>query len=112
MLGWPVHDDAADWATVVSPQEVVYLGFQASAEYVAPTWPPTSGAQQQMLHLDFEVHDLDAAVAAAQQAGARLAESQPQTAVRVLLDPDGHPFCLYLDPDVRDGPTAPPPPAT
>ena len=30
--------------------------------------------------------------------GASLAPVQPQTDVRVLLDPAGHPFCLW-DPD-------------
>ncbi|WP_169501813.1 VOC family protein [Kribbella catacumbae] len=30
-------------------------------------------------------------------AGAELAAYQPQDNVRVMLDPDGHPFCLYLD---------------
>ena len=29
--------------------------------------------------------------------GATLAEFQPQDDVRVMLDPAGHPFCLYLD---------------
>ena len=28
-------------------------------------------------------------------AGATLAAHQPQKAVRVMLDPDGHPFCLF-----------------
>jgi hypothetical protein len=28
--------------------------------------------------------------------GATLAAHQPQEEVRVLLDPAGHPFCLYL----------------
>jgi hypothetical protein len=28
--------------------------------------------------------------------GATLAQVQPQDDVRVLLDPDGHPFCLFL----------------
>jgi hypothetical protein len=32
-------------------------------------------------------------------AGAELALSQPQDEVRVMLDPAGHPFCLYLDSD-------------
>ena len=29
--------------------------------------------------------------------GATVAEFQPQDNVRVLLDPAGHPFCLYVD---------------
>jgi hypothetical protein len=48
-----------------------------------------------MLHLDFEVTDLDEAVARALALGAELPEHQPQEDVRVLLDPAGHPFCLY-----------------
>ena len=48
------------------------------------------------LHLDIAVEDLAAAVAFAVAAGAVEAGSQPQDDVRVLLDPAGHPFCLYL----------------
>jgi hypothetical protein len=47
-----------------------------------------------MMHFDFQVADLDAAVEEAVGLGATLAESQPQVTVRVLLDPAGHPFCL------------------
>jgi hypothetical protein len=48
-----------------------------------------------MIHLDFEVTDLAEAVARALSLGAELPEHQPQDNVRVLLDPAGHPFCLY-----------------
>ena len=47
------------------------------------------------MHLDFEVSDLPAAVADAVELGAVEAEYQPQDDVRVMLDPAGHPFCLY-----------------
>jgi hypothetical protein len=49
-----------------------------------------------MIHLDFEVDDLDEAVAHALAVGARLASYQPQELVRVMLDPAGHPFCLWV----------------
>jgi hypothetical protein len=52
-----------------------------------------------MMHFDFQVGDLDSAVAEAVELGATLAMSQPQENVRVLLDPAGHPFCLVLDQD-------------
>jgi len=48
-----------------------------------------------MAHLDFEVTDLRAETARAVNLGATLAAHQPQENVRVLLDPAGHPFCLY-----------------
>lgn len=51
------------------------------------------------MHLDIEVDDLDRAVAHAVEAGAELAAHQPQETVRVMFDPAGHPFCLYLDED-------------
>lgn len=38
---------------------------------------------------------ISAAVAWAIQAGAVLAGYQPQEHVRVMLDPAGHPFCLF-----------------
>lgn len=56
------------------------------------------------MHLDLAVDDLGTAVAHARDAGAVLAEHQPQEDVRVMLDPAGHPFCLYLDVDGGDVP--------
>ena len=52
-----------------------------------------------MMHLDFQVGDLEAAVDDAVALGATLAAFQPQANVRVLLDPVGHPFCLCLEAD-------------
>ena len=96
LLGWEIGKDEPDWATVAPPDGVAYLGFQTSPEYVPPVWPPVEGRQQMMLHLDLEVSDLAAAVADAVEMGATLAAHQPQDDVRVLLDPVGHPFCLYV----------------
>ena len=48
-----------------------------------------------MMHLSFEVTDLDAAVADAIARGARRPDHQPLERTTTLLDPDGHPFCLY-----------------
>ena len=52
-----------------------------------------------MMHLDIQVDDLDEAVAFALEGGAELAAFQPQETVRVMLDPAGHPFCLYTTDD-------------
>lgn len=96
LLGWTVAKSEAGWATIAPPEGVAYLGFQTSSEYVAPVWPPVEDRQQMTAHLDFEVDDLGAAVDDAVAAGATVAEFQPQENVRVMLDPAGHPFCLYL----------------
>lgn len=71
--------------------------FQQANDYQAPVWPPLAGHQRPMLHLDFQVGDLDAAVAEALALGATEASHQPRDNVRVLFDPAGHPFCLCLD---------------
>jgi hypothetical protein len=60
-------------------------------------WPEQPGELTKMMHLDIQVDDLDAAVAHALAAGARLAAHQPRTDLRIMLDPAGHPFCLFVD---------------
>jgi len=76
------------------------LNIEYERHFTRPTWPSTADGQNATLHLDIAVDDLDAAVAWAVNAGAALAETQPQEAVRVLFDPDGHPFCLFEAPGV------------
>jgi hypothetical protein len=95
LLDWKVAKDEGDWATVGAPDGVAYLGFQTSEGYQTPVWPNAEAAQQMMMHLDFEVSDLETAVAHAIELGATQADFQPQDNVRVMLDPAGHPFCLY-----------------
>ena len=99
LLGWEVDSAEASFATAIPPDGVAYLGFQTSPEFVRPVWPPVEGEQQMMLHLDLEVEELDAAVEHAVELGAIQAEHQPQDTVRVMLDPVGHPFCLYVGGD-------------
>jgi catechol 2,3-dioxygenase-like lactoylglutathione lyase family enzyme len=96
LLGWEIAKEDPDGAAIAPPDGVAYLAFQTSPEYVPPVWPAADGAQQMMMHLDFEVEDLDAAIGHAIELGATQADFQPQDDVRVMLDPDGHPFCLYL----------------
>jgi catechol-2,3-dioxygenase len=61
--------------------------------YVAPSWPDRG--QQQQMHFDISVTDLDRAAARALSVGARPAEHQPAPDLwRVFLDPAGHLFCL------------------
>jgi hypothetical protein len=48
-----------------------------------------------MAHMEIGTDDVAAAVVHAIACGARLADVQPQDHVRVMLDPDGHPFCLF-----------------
>ena len=98
LLGWEItSSDGAGWLGMRDPAGGIGLLFQAEPGYRAPVWPERPGGQDKMLHFEIEVDDLDAAVAFAVAAGARVAEYQPQPQVRVMLDPAGHPFCLYSD---------------
>jgi len=104
MLGWtmvecegprPGYPPEDGWAKLRSPGGDFKIEFQWERHYTPPTWPPRPGEQQMMMHLDIEVDDLDAGVARALEAGATVAGHQPQDGVRVMLDPGGHPFCLF-----------------
>jgi hypothetical protein len=90
------HDET--FVTLRSIDGTAYLAFQLETDHVPPVWPtPGVGEQQMQLHLDIGVSSVAEAVGDAEALGARLADFQPQEDVRVMLDPAGHPFCLYLD---------------
>ena len=107
LLGWTVTEQYGPrpgfpsqdgWAMLRPPEGEAGLrglAIQWEPDYEPPAWPPVAGQQQMMLHLDIAAEDLDAVVAWAVQAGARLAGQQPRESVRVLLDPAGHPFCIF-----------------
>ena len=106
LLGWelarsegprPGNPPEDGWALVRSPDGASKLEFQWEPTHVRPTWPPKSGEQLMMMHLDVGVEDVEAGVAWAIECGAVLADHQPQPEVRVMLDPEGHPFCLFPD---------------
>jgi catechol 2,3-dioxygenase-like lactoylglutathione lyase family enzyme len=97
LLGWAVTESEATWAMMRPPAGGTGLSFQLEPHYVPPVWPAVPSEQLMMSHLDIAVDDLDAGVAWALKAGARLADHQPQEHVRVMLDPAGHPFCLFPD---------------
>ena len=75
--------------------ETMKIEFQYEQQLRAPDVAPADGRQQMMMHLDIAVDDLDDGVAWALELGATVAEHQPQAGVRVMLDPAGHPFCLF-----------------
>jgi catechol 2,3-dioxygenase-like lactoylglutathione lyase family enzyme len=97
LLGWEPTISEPNWVLMQDPAGGTGLSFQADARYREPAWPERDDAQDKMLHLDIKVDDLDAAVAHAVECGARVADVQSQARVRVMLDPAGHPFCLFLD---------------
>lgn len=74
----------------------VWIGAYRIEGYQPPQWP--DGAPPKQFHLDLTVDDLDAAETRALELGATKAAHQPEPdRWRVLLDPAGHPFCLYAN---------------
>lgn len=107
LLGWTITADdpalpgdppEASWAQLRPPagQAGPTLNFEYEAQFARPVWPARPGEPVATEHLDIAVTGLDDGVAWAQAAGATIAEFQPQEDVRVLFDPAGHPFCLYV----------------
>jgi hypothetical protein len=66
LLDWPIGADDREWATLRPGGPG--LSFQLEEDHVPPVWPAGPGDPRMQLHLD----------------------------VRVMLDPAGHPFCLYV----------------
>ena len=104
LLGWtitelegprPGYPQADGWARLRPPDGSTKIEIQWDEQYRRPVWPPVPGEQQMMIHLDIAVDDLEAGLQWALAAGATLAEHQPQPNLYVLLDPAGHPFCLF-----------------
>jgi catechol 2,3-dioxygenase-like lactoylglutathione lyase family enzyme len=113
VLGWEPTDVEPDWVLMRDPQDGTGLSFQQTEDYVRPTWPEEPGRQQKMIHLDLRVTPAGAdaegqyseqdgqaalaeAVKLALSVGGTLAEPQGREDLRVILDPAGHPLCLFL----------------
>lgn len=106
LLGWEPTYTEPDWVMMRNPDGGIGLSFQAEPSYRPPTWPEQGDLQQKMIHLDVMVtpspgqspeEALVAALDVAVAAGGRPADHQPRDDLRVVLDPAGHPLCLFLD---------------
>ena len=106
LLGWtvtdlygprPGHPPGDGWGKVRDAAGTTKIEVQFDEAYQRPVWPGTPGRPGMQMHLDIGVPDLEAGVAWAVECGATVADHQPQHDVRVMLDPAGHPFCLFPD---------------
>ncbi|MCW2759473.1 MAG: hypothetical protein JWO46_3219 [Nocardioidaceae bacterium] len=96
LLDWEVVEREPQWVYLRGPGSVA-ISFEQDVNYAPPVWPTEPGRPPMQLHLEVRVTDLEGALEHALGCGARLATTQPQDDVRVCLDPEGHPFCLWLD---------------
>jgi predicted enzyme related to lactoylglutathione lyase len=89
-------DAEDDWHMVLDRDGVPRIGVQLAPNHVPPEWP--DGEQQQQLHLDLWVTDLQAAHDEVVELGATLLKAAPDPdadeVFQVYADPAGHPFCL------------------
>jgi catechol 2,3-dioxygenase-like lactoylglutathione lyase family enzyme len=108
LLGWPVEEivgprpgypSGDGWSVLRPPDRSTKIEIQFEKHFIPPVWPGAPGEQGMQLHLDIWVDDLDAGIAWATECGATQAEHQPAgrdlSRLRVMLDPAGHPFCLW-----------------
>jgi hypothetical protein len=98
LLGGSVHPDD-DWHSIVVDGEWV-TGVQLAPNHVTPDWP--TGPQQQQVHLDLHVDDLEGAGQLAVELGGRQLQAARRPAdnpdgdemFAVYASPAGHPFCF------------------
>src|SRR3954454_14839326 len=108
LLGWEIeefegprigHPPGDGWARLRPGDGSTKIEIQFEANYDSPVWPQRRGDQGMQMHLDIWVENVATGVAWAIECGAVEAPSQPrgrgQARLRVMLDPAGHPFCLW-----------------
>lgn len=101
LCGWRVVDrDGQGWVQLRDPDSGFKLNVQSMVGYEPPIWPEEPGRQQKMLHFELEVDNLESTILLALELGAKEADHQPPdrdpSRIRVMLDPSGHPFCLFM----------------
>lgn len=107
-LGWEVEELAGPrpgfppgdgWSRLRPADGSTKIEIQGERHYARPVWPGAPGTQGMQMHLDIWVEDVAAGVEWAIACGATEAEHQPAdrdpSRLRVMLDPAGHPFCLW-----------------
>lgn len=91
VLGWDVTHSQDEYSMVSDGR--TSIGFGKVDDYTPPAWPDTSAGKR--FHLDLSVTDLAEAEKRCHELGASTPEFQPGgQSWRVLLDPEGQPFCL------------------
>jgi predicted enzyme related to lactoylglutathione lyase len=97
-LSWSVVFEDDDYTVIAAPgvEHGAYpaLTFQKNVDYTPPVWPEAPNAQQQMEHIDFAVNAPELAKTRAVSLGAKIADKQFSEEWTVMIDPEGHPFCL------------------
>lgn len=98
LLGLPVPsvEPEDDWVSI-GGGEGWSLAIQLEPNQERATWPAAAGEQHMQVHLEIRADDLLAAQEHALACAATLASVQPQDDVRVMFDPEGHPFCLWVE---------------
>ena len=100
LLGFEIRELGPRWAQLFDPNGDVHINIGSQPWYQPPTWPENQGEQTKMFHFEVQVENLEAAVARAIQLGGTEAPWQPpnrnRDRLRVMLDPAGHPLCLFL----------------
>lgn len=102
LLGWEITArDGAGWLQIRNPHGGISLNIQAEDAYEPPVWPEQPGRQAKMMHFEVLVDDLEAAARFVLATGGTETPHQPpdrdQNHIRVMADPAGHPFCLFVD---------------
>jgi catechol 2,3-dioxygenase-like lactoylglutathione lyase family enzyme len=102
LLGFEVRvlGPGGRWAQLFHPDGGVHINIQGDPGYESPTWPEQPGELAKMMHFEVQVDDLDEAINRTLELGGAEAPWQPpdrnRERIRVMLDPAGHPLCLFL----------------
>jgi len=95
LTGWEAREGYGCPA-LAADNGLLILFMACDFEYIPPVWPEKPCKQQKQIHFNFQVNDLPTAVEEAIKLGTTKPQSQYGGDHFVtLIDPDGHPFCLF-----------------
>jgi catechol-2,3-dioxygenase len=95
VLSFEVVMSSPDLVVLKGSDAEVFLTFERIRDHRRPTWP--AGPVPKQMHLDLAVSDLDVEETRILGLGATKADVQPDPDKwRVLIDPEGHPFCITV----------------
>jgi catechol 2,3-dioxygenase-like lactoylglutathione lyase family enzyme len=87
------------WVALRGTAADMSVNVQAEDWYTRPVWPERRDVPTKMMHFEVQVDDVAAAVESVVALGGQQAEPHPPDrdprTLRVMLDPAGHPFCLW-----------------
>ena len=95
ILDKPIHSEDEEGGALDFVEGVAYLAVQKADVYEPPVWPPSPGARACSCTSRSRSRTWRPRSSTRSSWARRWRSASPRTTCACMLDPAGHPFCLY-----------------